>query len=112
MNTERRKEKRNFRIIPIRYKKRNEDLFTVGDIVDFTDTGFCLVMPVGLDVDEEFEFEIFDGGARMKGNAHVVWMDPGQVRAGCEFGANQPKSRIKASHPRVGLRGMKRRARI
>ncbi len=108
MNTERRKEKRTFRVIPIRYKKKYEDLFTVGDVVDFTDTGFCMVMPVGLGLDEEFEFEVFDGGSSMKGTARVVWMEPGQVRAGCVYGINQPRSEINL--PRVRLRALKKRA--
>lgn len=82
---ERRTEKRNFRIIPVRYKKKEESLFTVGDIINLTNTGFCLLMPIHLELEEGFQFEAFDGGNTIKGDARVVWMDQGQVRAGCAY---------------------------
>jgi hypothetical protein len=50
MAVERRTQKRTFRIIPIRYKKKEEPLFTVGDIINLTDNGFCLLMPIHLEV--------------------------------------------------------------
>ena len=88
MLTERRKEIRSFKIIPVRYKKREDSLFTVGDIINLTDNGFCLLMPVHLDLEQGFEFEAFDGGKVIKGRAQVVWMDQGHVRAGCIYSMN------------------------
>jgi hypothetical protein len=88
MTNERRTQKRTFRIIPVRYKKREESLFTVGDIINLTDNGFCLLMPIHLEVEQGFEFEAFDGGNVIKGRAQVIWMDQGHVRAGCIYGMN------------------------
>ena len=82
---ERRKEKRTLRINPIRYKKKGDVGYNVGEVVNLTDEGFCMIMPVGLSMDNEFEFEAFDGGKSIKGLARVVWMGRGNTQAGCKY---------------------------
>jgi hypothetical protein len=85
---ERRTQKRTFQIIPVRYKKKEESIFTVGDIINLTNNGFCLLMPVHLELEEGFQFEAFDGGNSIQGEARVIWMDRGHVRAGCMYNVN------------------------
>lgn len=82
---ERRSERRDLRFITVRYKQKGDIAFTVSEAVDFTEKGFCLMMPLDLDVDREFEFEAFDGGSSVKGHARVVWVDRGRIKAGCSY---------------------------
>ncbi len=94
MNAERRREERTFRIIPIRYRKDGESTFTVGDVIDLTGSGFCMIMPVDLDMDQQFEFEAFDGGTSIKGEAQVVWINEGHVKAGCRYTVSQETANL------------------
>lgn len=85
---DRRRQERFFRIFPIRYKQKDESIYTVGEIIDLTDTGFCLIMPIDLEVKKEFEFEAFKGVSSIKGSARVEWMDRGGMKAGCSYTSN------------------------
>jgi hypothetical protein len=82
---ERRRHERSFGILPIRYKEKDEWIYMVGEIIDLTDNGFCIIMPVDLEVNKEFEFEVFKGGKSIKGSAQVEWMDKGHMKAGCSY---------------------------
>ena len=80
----------------IRYKKKHESVYTVGDVTDMTDHGFCLLMPIDLELDQEFQFEAFNGGSSIKGDARVLWMDHGRVRAGCFYTIQRGKAGMHA----------------
>ncbi len=82
---DRRKQKRQYDTITIRYRKDEDILYTVGDVINLTNRGFCLLLPIDLETNEDFQFEVFTGGNSIKGTAHVVWMDEGHVRAGCSY---------------------------
>ena len=99
MNAERRREERTFRIIPIRYRKSGESTFNVGDVIDITGRGFCMIMPIDLDLDEQFEFEAFDGGTSIKGEARVVWIDRGHMKAGCRYTKQKETVDVVSSRP-------------
>ena len=88
MHEERRKEKRQHKIIPIRYRMQEDPIFTVSDVVDFTDDGFCMMMPIELGVGKEFQFETFDGQSSTRGKARVIWMGNGHLKAGCTYTKN------------------------
>jgi hypothetical protein len=85
LTMERRNQTRAFRILPIRYKQKGESTYMVGEVIDLTKNGFCLIMPVDLEIQKEFEFEAFEGNACIRGLARVEWMERGNMKAGCSY---------------------------